>query len=51
MPSVLWILFDGGGDRPNGGKTPFHVAFKPTIDYLTSLRPLRPHIAGGQAGL
>ncbi|MGC8994334.1 MAG: 2,3-bisphosphoglycerate-independent phosphoglycerate mutase [Pyrobaculum sp.] len=37
MPSVLWILFDGGGDRPSGGKTPFYVAFKPTIDYLTSL--------------
>jgi phosphoglycerate mutase (EC 5.4.2.1) len=37
MPSVLWILFDGGGDRPNAGKTPFYVAFKPTIDYLTSL--------------
>jgi 2,3-bisphosphoglycerate-independent phosphoglycerate mutase len=37
MPSVLWILFDGGGDRPRGGKTPFYVAFKPTIDYLTSL--------------
>jgi len=37
MPSVLWVLFDGGGDRPSGGKTPFHAAFKPTIDYLTSL--------------
>jgi Predicted phosphoglycerate mutase, AP superfamily len=37
MPSVLWILFDGGGDRPRGGKTPFYVAFKPTIDYLAAL--------------
>ncbi|ACB40399.1 2,3-bisphosphoglycerate-independent phosphoglycerate mutase [Pyrobaculum neutrophilum] len=37
MPSVLWILFDGGGDRPTGGKTPFYVAFKPVIDYFTSL--------------
>lgn len=37
MPSVFWILFDGGGDRPVGGRTPFHTAFKPTIDYLTSL--------------
>jgi 2,3-bisphosphoglycerate-independent phosphoglycerate mutase len=37
MPSVLWILFDGGGDRPSGSKTPFYVAFKPTIDYLASL--------------
>ncbi len=37
MPSVLWILFDGGGDRPVGGKTAFHTAFKPAIDYLTSL--------------
>ncbi|MFN3804310.1 MAG: 2,3-bisphosphoglycerate-independent phosphoglycerate mutase [Pyrobaculum sp.] len=37
MPSVLWILFDGGGDRPNAGRTPFHTAFKPVIDHLTSL--------------
>ncbi|MFN7105866.1 MAG: 2,3-bisphosphoglycerate-independent phosphoglycerate mutase [Pyrobaculum sp.] len=53
MPSVLWILFDGGGDRPNAGKTPFYTAFKPTIDYLTSLGscgvmdPISPGIRPG----
>lgn len=53
MPSVLWILFDGGGDRPAGGKTPFHAAFKPTIDYLTAngscgiLDPIAPGVRPG----
>ncbi|MEM1662736.1 MAG: 2,3-bisphosphoglycerate-independent phosphoglycerate mutase [Pyrobaculum sp.] len=38
MARVLWILFDGGGDRPTKrGKTPFYEAAKPVIDYLTSL--------------
>ena len=53
MPSVLWILFDGGGDRPQGGKTPFYVAKKPTIDYLASegscgvLDPISPGVRPG----
>ncbi|MEL9990447.1 MAG: 2,3-bisphosphoglycerate-independent phosphoglycerate mutase [Thermoproteus sp.] len=37
MPSVLWVLFDGGGDRPKNGVTPFHVALKPVIDKLAAL--------------
>ncbi|MFB6490483.1 MAG: 2,3-bisphosphoglycerate-independent phosphoglycerate mutase [Thermoproteus sp. AZ2] len=37
MPSVLWILFDGGGDRPRNGVTPFFIALKPVIDRLASL--------------
>ena len=53
MPSVLWVLFDGGADRPVGRKTPFYVAFKPTIDYLSSLGscgmldPISPGIRPG----
>ncbi|KUO85577.1 MAG: 2,3-bisphosphoglycerate-independent phosphoglycerate mutase [Thermoproteus sp.] len=37
MTSVLWVLFDGGGDRPRNGATPFFTALKPVIDRLASL--------------
>lgn len=37
MPSVLWILLDGGADRPKNGVTPYHVALKAVIDRLTAL--------------
>lgn len=53
MPSVLWILFDGGGDRPKNGVTPFFVALKPVIDKLASLGscgimdPISPGIRPG----
>ncbi len=30
-------MFDGGGDRPKNGVTPFFAALKPVIDKLTSL--------------
>lgn len=34
---ALFVLFDGGGDRPVKGITPFFAALKPAIDHLASL--------------
>ncbi|CCC82674.1 2,3-bisphosphoglycerate-independent phosphoglycerate mutase [Thermoproteus tenax] len=53
MTSVLWILFDGGGDRPREGTTPFFAALKPVIDSLASygscgmMDPIAPGIRPG----
>jgi 2,3-bisphosphoglycerate-independent phosphoglycerate mutase len=53
MPSVLWILLDGAGDRPLSGRTPLHVALKPAIDHLASqgscglLHPISPGVRPG----